>query len=367
MNHLTMKDLETFARRLRQARVMKQLSMQDLIDALLKNYNIAISKPAISKYENAKMAPSHEVLDALALALGVSLDYFDRPLTCTVENFKVSFRKKSTMKAAVVNALREKVNDKVERYLEIEQILRNAGIEKEPPQLFFSNPISTKEEAKAFALELRRRWNLSDYPIVHAQRELESHGISVIPIEEDNKFDGLSGSIDGEKLFVIYNAKQKHVERRRLTIMHEAGHQLMKFAPEVSLHDQETLCNVFANEMLLPTSKFRQTLEKERAINLISLRPLQAFYGLSIDALMKKAEETGLISPKEYKRFNVIKNCNRSFKEAVEQSIYQETPIYDQYMKQVLMAYSLHLIDRAKAESLTDDIPTDRKTDLFAI
>ena len=69
---ITMK--QVFSQRLKSARMMRGLSMDDL---RLKMGNM-ISRQAISKYEKGLMMPESTVLIAIANALGVSVDYFFR-------------------------------------------------------------------------------------------------------------------------------------------------------------------------------------------------------------------------------------------------------------------------------------------------
>ena len=64
----------------------------------------SVSKQAISKYEAAKMMPNSTILAALAIALDVEPDYFFRPFSFDLNEFKVSFRKKSDTSAKDVNA-----------------------------------------------------------------------------------------------------------------------------------------------------------------------------------------------------------------------------------------------------------------------
>lgn len=361
-----MSDLELFATRLHTARIMRQMSMDALLDAMS---GVKLSKPAISKYENAKMMPSAEIRAALAKALKVDESYFSRPMICTNEGTEISFRKKSSMKVAEVNALKAKVQDKVERYLEILQILRDA--QAFPPMMPLPKRynVSTKAEVAEFAREVRSKWSLGNFPIINVQSELERRGIIVIPIEAADDFDGLSGTVDKDRVFIAINANpnKSHTERRRLTVLHELGHQLMTFASGVETREEETLCHVFANEMLIPTNAFKELLANEARIDLLSLRPLQYTYGISIDALMKKAEETGLINHSRYTYYNIAKNSNYNYKLAVEQSLYREPPIYDRFLSLVLKAVSCGLIDRAKAQALLYDLPDEMKADLLAI
>ena len=59
--------LNVFAQRLKQARILKKISMDQLV-AMIGNI---VTKQAISKYESAKMMPNSTVLVALATALDV--------------------------------------------------------------------------------------------------------------------------------------------------------------------------------------------------------------------------------------------------------------------------------------------------------
>ena len=86
-----MNELETFAKRLKQARVLKKISMDQLVQLI----GGLVSKQAISKYESALMKPNSSVIVALSAALDVEPDYFFRPFNFDVDHFNVSFRKKS--------------------------------------------------------------------------------------------------------------------------------------------------------------------------------------------------------------------------------------------------------------------------------
>ena len=111
--------IKIFAQRLKQARILQKMSM----DQLAAKIGGLVTKQAISKYEAAKMMPNSTVLIALATALDVDADYFFRPFTFDLENFQVSFRKKSNTSAKDVSALKVRIQDEVERYLEVEEIL----------------------------------------------------------------------------------------------------------------------------------------------------------------------------------------------------------------------------------------------------
>lgn len=354
-------ETNVFGARLRSARIMKKMSMDDLIEQM---GDARVTRAAISKFENGIILPSAETRSAIAKALGLALSYFDQPLISAIEDCKMDFRKKASMKAADENALKEKVKDKVQRYMEIEQILSRSLMPLPPGDFPTSSLVSNASEAKAFAKEVRKRWGLGVAPIPNVQQELERHGIMILPVEEVEEFDGLSGKIGDNKIFVVINAAKDHVERRRLTVMHEVGHQLMAFNNDVDSRTRERLCHVFANEMLAPESAFRAWLSNEPKINLASLRPLQMFYGISIDALMKKAEECGFISTKEFTNYNVYKNMNQGFRESVQASKYVESPIVDRFSSLVLRALSMELISKDEALRFLHDSDQERKDEV---
>ena len=82
---------EIFGARLKNARVIKGMSMDDLCTKM----NNLVSKQTISKYESGKMLPNSTNLIALATALNVKPDYLLRPFTVSLD--KIEFRKKSKM------------------------------------------------------------------------------------------------------------------------------------------------------------------------------------------------------------------------------------------------------------------------------
>ena len=118
---------EIFGARLKNARVINGMSMDDLCTKM----NNLVSKQTISKYESGKMLPNSTNLIALANALNVKPDYLLRPFTVSLD--KIEFRKKSKMGMKEENSIKERIRDKIERYIEIEEIL---GINSN-----FTNPI----------------------------------------------------------------------------------------------------------------------------------------------------------------------------------------------------------------------------------
>lgn len=72
----------------------------------------------------------------------------------------------------------------------------------------------------------------------------------------------------------------------------------MHFADGV---DVEKMCDIFANEVLIPSDRFKTLIgESRHDISLVELQAIQREYGISVDALMKKASQLNIITERRY-------------------------------------------------------------------
>jgi len=341
-----MTELEIFALRLKQARILKKISMDQLVESI----GSLVSKQAISKYESAKMKPNSTVLIALASALDVDIEYFFRPFTFDVNQFQISFRKKSNTSAKDVNALKVKIQDQIERYLEVEELL---GKSVESIKRSEGEVISKAEQMRQLACDVRADWNLGEDAIANVQDILESKGIKVISTEAPNGFDGVSGIVNGKDFIVVLSSTQEHVERRRFTGMHELGHLLHndRFAPELTQRERENLCNSFASEMLLPSSTIKRIFKPGEKISTQELKQLQMVFGISVDAIMHKLHEIGIVNDSKYKFYNIRKRQNEALRKFVEASCYREN-LTNKFETMVYAAAAKDIISTSKAASL---------------
>lgn len=333
---------EVFSRRLKSARLMRGLSM----DSLCERMENAVSKQSISKYENGKMMPDSTTLISLSQALNVSVDFFFRPYTVSLDSME--FRKKCRLKVSSLNAIKEKVLDEIERYLEIENLLEMDNLFTVD---YSDKMVTTPEGAREIAIRLRRDWKLGEDAINNIIFLLEENGIKVIQLDTDEEFDGLSGFVNKVHPVIIVN-KKAYAERQRFTVLHELGHLLLHFDTDMPDKAKERLCNVFANEMLLPSSQFIEMVGASRKdISLQELIPLQKQYGLSIDAMMYKAKELGIITEQRYKGYCIKRSSSADFHRQVIEPRY---PREDSRRFQTLVykAISQEVISISKASSL---------------
>ena len=331
-----------FAQRLVNARKMRCLSQRELSERL----GNMVSANAIAKYESGKMMPTDEVQAALAIALGVDVDYFHHPFTVNIPANAWEFRKRASLGTKQIAAIQQSATDQMERIADIEQV---CNINR-PFQLnYCDKAVATHLQAEAMARGLRNELRLGNGPIFSPIQLLESIGVRIVEVDADNKFLGTSTKA-GDIPLVVLNANFTP-EGKRFTLFHELAHLILSFETGA---DVERLCNAFASEMLIPTSVMYIRLgNHRRSLTLEEMRSLQRDYGISIEALMYKAHQHGIIDDAYFKHFNikVNKKTNEEFRTQVRASLWQpETTTYLRTL--VLQALSNELITPAKAASL---------------
>lgn len=331
-----------FAQRLVNARKIRCMSQRELSNKL----EGQVSPTAIEKYEKGLMMPSSSALILLSKALGMKLDYFFRPFTVAIDTKKFEFRKSASMGVKKVESIKYMVCAEIEKYLEIEGILGNMTTFT----LDYSNIlVEGEDEAKLLARRLREDLNIGSDAIVSAVELLESCGVKIIEIDHDDKFSGTCNTAGTIPVIVIN--RNMTSERKRITIFHELGHLLMHCAEGV---DEEKMCNIFANEILIPSDKFKSLLGASRHdISLVELQAIQREYGISVDALMAKAAQLNIITNNRYTSYYKKKNALPAFKEAVEASHYPMEHT-NRFERLVYRALASEVISTSKAAALLD-------------
>lgn len=290
-----------FASRLKQARLLAKFSLRELSDQL----NNLVSYNAIKKYEDGKMMPDESVIQALAVALGVQTDYFFK--TSKVELTNVEFRKRAKLTVKEVISIKEIVRDQIERYLEVESILR---IEQK-----FDNPLkghilANIDDLEEYVLMLLKIWNLGYNQIPNVIEMLEERGVKVVEISAPDAFDGMAALVNDIPVVVLN--KDYTAERKRFTALHELGHILLTFPEDWDNREVERCCHRFASAMLIPKPVMLTLLGKQRnGITLAELIAIKEQYGISLQAIVRRAKDLGIINEYSYKNFFIWISKNR--------------------------------------------------------
>ena len=334
---------EIFGRRLKSARLMKRLTM----DELSQRTNGEVSKPNISKYEAGKMMPSSRVHILLAQALGMDFDYFFRPVTAQITRH-ADYRKKAKLSKGDEKAINEEVKDKAERYLEIEDTL---GISMRFNFDLSSIVVSNQQDVKRVVARIRQDWQLGLGPLSNIIDLLEAHGLRVIEIEAPDEFDGMCIFVNDNPVIVLN--KHYTVERKRFTALHEFGHSVMRMSDSLSQKERERLCNYFAGEMLLSSEVLRRVFgTRINKVFLNEIGRLQTQFGISIDAIFHRLKDERILSDALHTQFYIKQNMNKKLKEWAKTSTYLGEETSYRFPRMVYRALAEGLISEEKANEI---------------
>lgn len=256
-----------------------------------------VSKQSISKYEQGKMQPSDEVLDALAKVLDLPITYFFKQ---GVKIGEINFRTNAYISAKSTEQLVGLAHDKIEHYLDIEEMLNISFQVLNPIQHLV---ISSVEDVELAASQIRLQLQLGEAPIFSVYDMLESKGVKLLEFESGcDSVMGFSCWVNDTIPLVVINLSTNHTtERKRFTAIHELGHLFLRFSDEVDENMQERYCNYFAGAVLCPSSVIRKELgERRKLLTLDELVSLRNRYGISVAAAVHRAKDLGVISDAYY-------------------------------------------------------------------
>lgn len=282
-----------FPDKLKTARLMRGLSLE----ALSVKMEGRVSKQALSKYETGKMQPSEPVLQSLAEALQLPVGYFFRR---GVQVSRISFRTDSRMPAHSTGQMVSTAQDLMERYLHLEDSLSIPSSFVNP---LHSLRIALSDDVEKAADRLRSKWQLGCFPIFSVYEMLESVGVKLIEFDAGvSHVMGFSTFVNKDIPLVVVNlSANATVERKRFTALHELGHLLLNFVPDLDDNRRERLCHLFAGAVLCPSSVLYKELGNVRtSLTLNELVSLKNRYGISVSAIVHRAKDLGVISSQYY-------------------------------------------------------------------
>ncbi len=337
---------ELIAKRIKSARLLARMSLRELSNAMK---GVVVSHNAIQKYENAEMMPDSKVLLSLSDALGVKSDYFFMPYNVEVSN--IEFRKNSKLTNKDIDALKEEVRDSISRYLELENYLNISSS--------FHNPISdiiinNGEDVERAVNKLLTEWKIGFNSLPNVIDLLEDKEIKVVEINAPAGFDGFSGWAN-VNIPVIVICKDYSVERKRFTALHELGHLLLNFGPNLVHKDKEKLCHRFAGAMLIPEDTFIRELGSFRtSISINELIAVKEVFGISIQAIMARAKALGIIKDVTYKSFCIKVSQNPNLKMEIGYGQYLGNENSYRFKQLLYRAVSMEAISMSKAANLAN-------------
>lgn len=275
-----------FSKNLRYYRLKKSMNKKQLA------IRCGLSPMAITNYENGKREPNMEILKKLADALDVRVTDF---LAARNENLVFEhgeFRKKASLSKSKQEYVKESVEDYLGRLYTVEEILGGEVIPKAPE----CHAINMTGDIEKDANTLRKHLGLAEEgPVNDLIAVLENKGILVFMCDlKDNGFSGMNGFVNGRP-YIVVNGNM-NPERIRSTAAHELAHLMFKWPEETEDKKTEKIATAVSGSFLFPKSDVIRELGIHRSRITKDMTIVSREYGISMQLLVIRAAQTGIIS-----------------------------------------------------------------------
>lgn len=280
--------------RLRLARLFSGFTLADLGD------KVSATRQYIQRLEvTADQAPSSDLLAALAEVLHVDREFFFLPLVDEVKEDQGHFRKLQTTPQNVRHRVLSygTMFNMIVSYLDTVLTLPEVNIP--------SISVDTTEDIEKAAEACREKWGLYlDAPITNLTRTLERAGVVV------TTFEGVSEKVDAFSLVrgrpvIVRNMDKESTSRARFDLAHECGHFVMHEGIETGDPETETQAHRFASAFLLPRGAFYREFPRTSQIDWRAMFKLKERWGVSVQAIVRRAYDLGMITAVQYRNANV--------------------------------------------------------------
>lgn len=270
-------------KRVRQARELRRLTQSELARLLGK------SQAAITHVERGFKEPSADLIAAIAQHTHLPVAFFatDPPVSFPVKVLLFRARAAMTRRDALAAA----------RYAEI---IFEMGMNLAPYVTGIPLRLERSTKSPVEAAREARRWlGLSaEEPIQHLVNAMERAGIVVVPIPiEQDDIDAFSTWINDCPVVALCMGRDSG-DRKRWSAAHELGHLVLHFNRTIR-SDEHKQADVFAGELLLPEKSMRREIRSP--VTLTSLAALKPRWGVSIQGLIYRSHELGIITDRQYR------------------------------------------------------------------
>jgi transcriptional regulator with XRE-family HTH domain len=328
--------------RLKQLRLARGLSLEGLAAEM----GGIVTKQALSKYEQGKAQPSPVVLNKLAAALGVKAAHLWSEPSIRVKF--IAYRKGSGLLKREQLKVESFVSQELEERIRLQELTHpfdNSGLSIQTLH------VKTLEDSERASEVMRKKWNLGNDPVASITGVLENRLIHVLEIDAGERFDGISAvAYDEEdcvKAAAVVTRRGVVGERQRLNITHELGHLVLDISKDI---DEEKAAFRFGTAFLAPAEVvFREVGPKRAFIQPEELLLLKRRFGMSIQALLYRLRDLGIIAESYYKQWCM--DINRlGWKKQEPLDLLPEQP---QWLRQnVLRALAEGLVTQEEAERM---------------
>ena len=276
-----------YGERIRQARELSGFTQKEVAE------KVGVAQPFIAQLEAYKVLPSRHVLELIAKETDVLPSFFEQPPASV--NLKIgspAFRARKSAKAIE----RERAFAHADIYLEqIAAMVSRLNL----PQF---EPLNVAEGPTEAARATREYLGIeSDQPIPNLINSIERKGFIVVglPFEMEN-IDAFCmwSSLDCERPVIVLSSG-KPGDRLRATVAHEIGHVVLHKSLVGDYKSMEAEAYSFGAELLLPEQAIREVIASK--FNLTQAARLKLQWGVSIQFLVKRAADLGIITKRRYR------------------------------------------------------------------
>ena len=318
-------------------RLLAGLSQEELAK------KVNLTKMAISNYEKGKREADSSIILKIAKALKIKSYKLAIDNNPQIQIVHGAFRKRLTMKQSDIELLYGKLDRYLDKFNNIVNILDNTVLPDfdMPQKQKYKDAISEAKYVRDF-LGLPQNGSIDNLVDL-----LERKGIIICQIENvDTKFSGMNGTLNGRPYIAVnFNLSP---ERQRFTLIHEMFHIIFTFSKK---DDEEKLIDKATGLFFLPTKDILRELGVRRTNILGDLKSIQYKYGVSIQCVLYRAKEAGIITNSVYKK-HLEKIKEIIFKEKDKREVLPERS--NLFKQLVIRALSEHLINESKAYELLD-------------
>jgi Zn-dependent peptidase ImmA (M78 family)/transcriptional regulator with XRE-family HTH domain len=271
---------------LKRAREIRGLTQAELAD----DPEINVTQAAIARMEQNLFTPSDELAHRLAHKLAFPFEFFyetadfDFPLGSLLFRCLKGLKSKDRSQIVQTAWVGYKLYDFMAKRLRIKP--------SSFPRISSNDPIETTQILRS-ALGIE-----AEAPIRHLVNKLERSGVVIISIPlEIHGHDGFSLWIHDRPVMVLSGSKPG--DRQRRTAAHEAIHLAAHYAVTGNLDEMEDEADALTNELLLPENIIRN--EIVGPVTLSGLTELKPRWGVSIQSLVERSHELGIITANQRK------------------------------------------------------------------
>jgi Zn-dependent peptidase ImmA (M78 family)/transcriptional regulator with XRE-family HTH domain len=314
--------------KLAEARFARGLSQTTLAEMA------GVSRQRISKYEGGNQAPTVGNFEALYKTLNVPPEYLLRERKRAIDqNSPIFYRRNvSAIQTQLLRAEAKFVwlqdtHEYLARFVEFPEL-------NLPSMDFPSDPQKIEpEDIEAAAENVRSIWGMGDCPISNMNRLVENNGIVVGSYDLEAKELDAFSQFQFDQPNIVLGSDRESGCRIRFSIAHELGHMILhRNVPGFAQQSKEIFnlmekqAHRFAGAFLFPYEAFLQEIIRP---DLNVFRVLKPRWGMSIQAMIYRSSDLGMIDKDDVTRMHISMN-RKGWKKRPEGGKYPAEVLDDQ-------------------------------------